>query len=99
MIKRISLLIAAALLVATMAMAGLAGPAFAAPPCPSGSDTDRAQSTGEPGQFQCQTTTSGKNEKQPKFQQQTTTTTQGSSGPNEQTSTTCGKPCPPGQFK
>ena len=29
MIKRISLLIAAALLVATMAMAGLAGPAFA----------------------------------------------------------------------
>ena len=33
MIKRISLLVAAALLVATMAMAGLAGPAFADPTC------------------------------------------------------------------
>ena len=32
MIKRISLLIAAALLVATMAVAGLAGPAFAVSP-------------------------------------------------------------------
>ena len=32
MIKRISLLVTAALLVATMAMAGLAGPAFAASP-------------------------------------------------------------------
>jgi hypothetical protein len=33
-IKRISLLVTAALLVATMAMAGLAGPAFAAPADP-----------------------------------------------------------------
>ena len=33
MIKRISLLIAAALLVATMAMAGLAAPVFADPNC------------------------------------------------------------------
>jgi hypothetical protein len=32
-IKRISLLVTAALLVATMAMAGLAGPAFADPNC------------------------------------------------------------------
>jgi hypothetical protein len=32
-IKRISLLVAAALLVATMAMAGLAAPAFADPDC------------------------------------------------------------------
>ena len=35
MIKRIGLLVTAALLVATMAMAGLAGPAFAAK-CPDG---------------------------------------------------------------
>ena len=33
MIKRISLLVTAALLVATMAMAGLAGPVFADPDC------------------------------------------------------------------
>ena len=37
MIKRISLLVAAALLVATMAMAGLAAPAFADPTCEPGS--------------------------------------------------------------
>ena len=44
MIKRISLLFAAALLVATMAVAGLAGPAFAAK-CPDG----QTQATNEPG--------------------------------------------------
>ncbi len=97
--KRITLLIAAALMTLTMALAAL--PASAAPPCPEGSDTERAQSTGEPGEFQCTTTvTSEKNEK---FTRETETTTKGSSGPNEETDTACeptgSQKCPPGQFK
>jgi uncharacterized protein (DUF2147 family) len=92
-IKRISLLLAAALLVATMAAAGLAGPAFA------------QDCVKERGTVTCTTTTSGKNENQPKFQETTTTTTQGNEtnfSPAPQgtgTETECGEPCPPGQFK
>jgi hypothetical protein len=97
-IKRISLLVTAALMAAMMTVA-MAAPAFANPPCPAGSDSPTATKTGSPGEFQCQTTVSGKNEKQPKFQKTTTTTTKGSSGPHEVTDTKCGKPCPPGQFK
>ncbi len=41
MIKRISLLIAAALLVATMAMAGLAAPVFADPNCDKVGDNNK----------------------------------------------------------
>ncbi len=48
MIKRISLLVTAALLVATMAMAGLAGPAFADPDC-----------TQVPNNKNCETTVDG----------------------------------------
>ncbi len=40
-IKRISLLVTAALLVATMAMAGLAGPAFADPDCSKVGDNNK----------------------------------------------------------
>jgi hypothetical protein len=96
--KRITLLVTAAILVLTMALAVF--PATAAPPCPAGSDTERAESTGEPGEFSCTTTvTSTKNEK---FTRETETTTKGSSGPHEDTDTACeptgsGK-CPPGQF-
>ena len=97
--KRITLLIAAAVMALTMAFAAL--PASAAPPCPAGSDEPRAESTGEPGQFSCTTTvTSDKNEK---FTRETETTTQGSSGPHEETDTACAptgsEKCPPGQFK
>ncbi len=41
MIKRISLLVTAALLVATMAMAGLAAPAFADPDCSQVGDNNK----------------------------------------------------------
>src|SRR5215208_7458376 len=63
-IKRISLLVLAAMLVATMAMGAVAAPAF-------------ADCVKERGTWVCTTTTSGKNEKQPKFQETTTTTTKG----------------------
>ena len=46
MIKRISLLVTAALLVATMALAGLAAPAFAAPGCPDGFTSVRDEEGG-----------------------------------------------------
>jgi predicted small lipoprotein YifL len=58
-IKRISLLVTAALLVATMAMAGLAGPAFAAPadpkPPPDTSGPGETDGADKPGT--CTTTT------------------------------------------
>ena len=47
MIKRISLLVTAALLVATMAMAGLAGPAFAAKTCLSPPESNQAGYNGQ----------------------------------------------------
>ncbi len=91
MLKRIGLLLAAALLVATMAVA-VAGSVFAETVC-----------TKERGTWTCTTTEPGKNEKQEKFQMTTTTTTQGNQSnfsPEPQgTGTECGEPCPPGQFK
>jgi hypothetical protein len=97
--KRIILMLTvAAFMVAAMAVT--APLAFAAPPCPAGSDTDRAVSNGQ-GSFSCTTTTPS--EKNDKFTKTQTTTTKGSSGPNEVAGpTTCqgtgsGK-CPPGQF-
>jgi len=92
-IKRISLLVAAALLVATMAMAGLAGPAFA--------DCNKVK-----GQWICTETVPGKNKN---FSETTTTTTQGNLtnfSPKPQgvgTKEDCNRPgqtekCPPGQF-
>ena len=92
MLKRIGLLMVAALLVATLAIGTVASPAF-------------ADCVKERGTWTCTTTTSGKNEKQPKFQETTTTTTKGNLknfSPEPQgtgTETVCGKPCPPGQFK
>ena len=99
MIKRISLAFTAALLVVA-----LSAPAALAAPLPD--NCDRMQ-----GSVVCETetTTSGKNEKQEKFQQTTTTTTttkgnQKNMNPEPQdtgmtSDTTCGTPCPPGQFK
>ncbi len=101
MIRRISLLFVAALL-----MMAVAVPAFAASPsqeqCEAGGGTfDRQQ-----GQVSCEqpeVITPGKNENQTKFQQtsQTTDTGQGNINNKEDsdTTTTCGTPCPPGQFK
>jgi hypothetical protein len=92
-IKRISLLVTAALLVATMAMAGLAGPAFAAQ-CPDG---ERAENVGG-GFKQCEE--EGKN---PKFNQ--TQTVKGSFSTPREPTETCEKDgqerdkCPPGQFR
>jgi hypothetical protein len=89
-IKRISLLITAALLVATMAMAGLAGPAFAAQ-CPGG-----GQAENDRGTKSC--TTEGRNDRFTKdesvkgsFQTKNTVTTEcGGTGSGK---------CPPGQFR
>jgi len=93
MLQRIGLLLTAALLVATMAVA-VAIPAFAETVC-----------TKERGTWTCTETTPGKNEKQEKFQETTITTTQGNQenfSPEPQGTGTveeCGQPCPPGQFK
>jgi hypothetical protein len=90
-IKRISLLVTAALLVATMAMAGLAGPAFAAK-CPNG---DQAENIGG-GFKQCEQ--EGRN---PKFSQEQTV--KGSFSTPRTPTEECNRPgqtekCPPGQF-
>ena len=92
-IKRIGMLVAAALLVATMAMAGLAGSAFA--------DCNKVK-----GQWICTETVPGKNKN---FTEETITTTQGNLtnfSPTPQgtgTKEKCNRPgsttqCPPGQF-
>ena len=92
MIKRISLLVTAALLVATMAMAGLAGPAFAAK-CPNG---EQAENIGG-GEKQC--VQEGKNDN---FSQ--TQTQKGSFQSSHPRDEDCNRPgatekCPPGQFR
>src|SRR5215212_1358885 len=97
--KRIILMLTMAAMLAA-ALTVTAAPGFAAPPCPADSDTERATSTGEPGEFNCTTTTTSK--KNPKFTKEDSTTTKGSSAPHEETTTACeptgsGK-CPPGQF-
>jgi hypothetical protein len=85
-IKRIGLLMVAALM-AVMMMAATAVPAFAAN-APAGCDKVR-------GTIICEE--SGKNENQPKFQQ--TTTKKGSVNSSHDPVVTCSTPCPPGQFK
>ena len=96
------------LTVATMMVVALsitAPLAFAASPsqeaCEPEGEFDRQQ-----GQVICEqdpVVTPGKNEKQEKFNQtsQTTDTGQGNINNKEDsdTTTTCGTPCPPGQFK
>ena len=104
MLKRISLLLAVALM-AVMMMAATVSPAFAASSqqeCEdAGGNFSRTQ-----GRASCEfpeVITPGKNERQEKFQQtsQTTETGQGNLDNKEAdtTTNTCGKPCPPGQFK
>jgi hypothetical protein len=66
-IKRSSLLVTAALLVATMAMAGLAGPAFAAPTCPNGEPA----TFGPKGTKICAEEEEQKNPKKTEIQQET----------------------------
>src|SRR5829696_1453217 len=102
-IKRITLLITAALLVATMAVA-TAGTASAAPKCPNGTTSEP---TGEPGQFECVTVEQSK--KNPKFAQEETITSTGAPNANkegklQETTEDCaesnpGNSCPGGQFK
>ena len=91
MIKRIGLLIVAAL-IAVMLLAATAMPAMAAPyTCWDGSRPTNDQGTKEcPPQ-------PGKNENQPKFFQQESQ--KGSFNSSHPTVTECGDPCPPGQFK
>ena len=92
-IKRISLLMVAALLVSTLAIGAVAGPAFA--------DCKKVK-----GQWTCTETVPGKNKN---FSETTTTTTQGNLtnfSPTPQgtgTKEKCNRPgateqCPPGQF-
>jgi hypothetical protein len=84
--RRIQLLLAAATLTVVMAF-GSALPALAAN-APEGCEKVR-------GTIVCQE--SGKNENQEKFQQ--TTTKKGSVNSSHEEETSCGTPCPPGQFK
>jgi hypothetical protein len=102
--KRITMLITAALLVATMAVA-TAGTASAAPKCPNGTTSEP---TGEPGQFECVTIEQSK--KNPKFAKEETTTSTGAPNANKEgtdrqtTTEDCaesnpGNSCPGGQFK
>ena len=104
MIKRISLLVTVAL-TAAMMMVATAAPAFAASPSERQCDAQDGTFDRQQGQVSCVTTDtqSGKNENQPKFQKTTTTTDTGQGNINNKedtsSSTTCGKPCPPGQFK
>jgi hypothetical protein len=96
--KRIILMLTVAAFMVAALTVTAAGAFAAAPTLPAGCEKVK-------GQIVCTTTTSGKNEKQPKFQETTTTTTQGNLtnfSPEPQgtgTTETCGKPCPPGQFK
>ena len=101
MIKRISLLLVAALLIMAIAV-----PVFAASPSQTQCEAEGGTFDRQQGQVSCvypPVTTQGKNTNQPKFQQtsQTTDTGQGniSNKEDSQTTTTCGTPCPPGQFK
>ena len=85
MIKRISLLILAALLVATMAMAGLAAPAFAAK-CPDGT-----VATNDRGDKKCETVEpAGNNQQGNTFEEETTQ--KGSFNSSHPQKTTCTNP-------
>jgi hypothetical protein len=83
MIRRITMLVAAALLALSLSV-----PMAFAANAPEGCTKER-------GTIICQE--SGKNENQPKFQQ--TTTKKGSVNSSHEEETVCNKPCPPGQFR
>jgi hypothetical protein len=102
--KRIIMLLTVAALMVTALTVTSAG-AFAASPSERECDAQGGTFDRQQGQVSCVTTEteSGKNENQPKFQKTTTTTDTGQGNINNKEDTdsveTCGKPCPPGQFK
>ena len=83
MLKRITMLVVAAMLAVS-----LSAPVALAANAPEGCTKER-------GTIVCQE--SGKNVNQPKFQQ--TTTKKGSVNSSHEPETTCSTPCPPGQFR
>jgi hypothetical protein len=106
-IRRISLLVVAAVLAATMVVA-TASPAFAVSPSQEECEAQGGTFTRTGGQVECEVVTvdEGKPHPQDKFEEETTTTTTGQgniSNKQEQqqqsecTDTGSGK-CPPGQF-
>jgi hypothetical protein len=102
--KRIILMLTvAAFMVAALTVTAAA--AFAVSPSERECEDRGGVFTREQGEVNCRTveTEQGKNERQPKFQQQTITDTSGQGNINnkqeEEETTTCNTPCPPGQFK
>ena len=98
MIKRISLLVTAALMAALM-MVATAAPAFAQSPSQRECEAAGGTFTRSGGQVQCVIVEEGKN---PKFTETETTTGQGNISNKQQRQEECagtgsGK-CPPGQF-
>ncbi len=94
MIRRISLLITAALMAAMM-MVATAVPAFAASPSEQQCTDQGGTFSRDGGQVSC--VIPGKNENQPKFNM--TDTSNGTLNNRPQKTESCGDPCPPGQFK
>ena len=94
MIKRISLLMVAALMAAMM-MVATAAPAFAASPSQEQCEDSGGKFDRNGGEVSC--TTTGKNEKQPKFN--STTTSNGTLNNRPQKTEDPCDPCPPGQYK
>jgi hypothetical protein len=93
-IKRISLLVTAALMTAMMTVA-TAAPAFAASPSQTQCEGSGGTFSRDGGQVSC--TFDAKNDKQPKFD--STTTSNGTlNNKPQKTEDPCG-PCPPGQYK
>jgi hypothetical protein len=97
-IKRISLLLVAALLAATMVVA-TAAPAFAVSPSQEQCEAQGGTFDRTGGEVQCVTVEEGKN---PKFTDTETTTGQGNISNKQQQSDVCeptgSEKCPPGQF-
>ena len=102
--KRIIMMLTVAALMVTALTVTSAG-AFAASPSQEQCEAQGGTFERNQGQVSCVTTDtqSGKNENQPKFQKTTITTDTGrgnlSNKEDSNTTTTCAKPCPPGQFK
>jgi uncharacterized protein (DUF2147 family) len=97
-IRRISLLLVAALLAATMVVV-TAAPAFAVSPSQEQCEAQGGTFTRSGGEVQCVIVEEGKN---PKFTEEETTTGQGNISNKQEQQTECegtgsGK-CPPGQF-
>jgi|SRR4028119_337752 hypothetical protein len=103
--KRIIMMLTVAAMMVTALTVTSAG-AFAASPSQERCEAGGGEFDRQQGQVICEqdpVVTPGKNEKQEKFNQtsQTTDTGQGNINNKEDsdTTTTCGTPCPPGQFK